>query len=329
MSDSQIWSAETAAAIASGATLRASASRRSFQPEPGQFQRKRYSWSTIASWASAGEETVTRAGSSRFRHAAAASRPSESRPDIPPRFIGRSYSACALAAGDFPRPLRSRLRGLRHFRHLLLLRAGRVELGGELPGGLRAVALVDPFLEEVDRDRLVGRRRRGHPAALAQTVGGRRDERQHEGDRARAGQLARDAERLALQAEVREGLVVDREVEMTRPRALGVSARIGQAEGAQLLERGVAGSPGTRHGAWYDRSPVPDAEPPTNFRPAVPVRAGRRTRVSPVRSRVPNGRVPVMLALPMSTPELPERARVVVIGGGVIGCSVAYHLAHM
>jgi dimethylglycine dehydrogenase len=25
---------------------------------------------------------------------------------------------------------------------------------------------------------------------------------------------------------------------------------------------------------------------------------------------------------------LPERARVVVIGGGVIGCSVAYHLAH-
>ena len=25
---------------------------------------------------------------------------------------------------------------------------------------------------------------------------------------------------------------------------------------------------------------------------------------------------------------LPERARVVIIGGGVIGCSVAYHLAH-
>ncbi len=31
----------------------------------------------------------------------------------------------------------------------------------------------------------------------------------------------------------------------------------------------------------------------------------------------------------MSTPALPSRARVVVIGGGVIGCSVAYHLAHM
>ncbi len=30
----------------------------------------------------------------------------------------------------------------------------------------------------------------------------------------------------------------------------------------------------------------------------------------------------------MSLPELPGRARVVVIGGGVIGCSVAYHLAH-
>ena len=31
----------------------------------------------------------------------------------------------------------------------------------------------------------------------------------------------------------------------------------------------------------------------------------------------------------MSTPVLPDRARVVVIGGGVIGTSVAYHLAHM
>lgn len=31
----------------------------------------------------------------------------------------------------------------------------------------------------------------------------------------------------------------------------------------------------------------------------------------------------------MSSSSLPDRARVVVIGGGVIGCSVAYHLAHM
>ena len=31
----------------------------------------------------------------------------------------------------------------------------------------------------------------------------------------------------------------------------------------------------------------------------------------------------------MSTPVLPDRARVVVVGGGVIGTSVAYHLAHM
>jgi 4-methylaminobutanoate oxidase (formaldehyde-forming) len=31
----------------------------------------------------------------------------------------------------------------------------------------------------------------------------------------------------------------------------------------------------------------------------------------------------------MSTPAIPARARVVVIGGGVIGCSVAYHLAEM
>ncbi len=31
----------------------------------------------------------------------------------------------------------------------------------------------------------------------------------------------------------------------------------------------------------------------------------------------------------MSTTALPQRARVVVVGGGVIGCSVAYHLAHV
>ena len=31
----------------------------------------------------------------------------------------------------------------------------------------------------------------------------------------------------------------------------------------------------------------------------------------------------------MFTSALPQRARVVVIGGGVIGCSVAYHLAHL
>ena len=31
----------------------------------------------------------------------------------------------------------------------------------------------------------------------------------------------------------------------------------------------------------------------------------------------------------MTPPALPQRSRVVVVGGGVIGCSVAYHLAHM
>ena len=33
--------------------------------------------------------------------------------------------------------------------------------------------------------------------------------------------------------------------------------------------------------------------------------------------------------LDMTEPKLPARARVVVVGGGIIGCSVAYHLAHM
>src|SRR5581483_1809150 len=31
----------------------------------------------------------------------------------------------------------------------------------------------------------------------------------------------------------------------------------------------------------------------------------------------------------MSEPQVPSHKRVVIIGGGVIGCSVAYHLAHM
>ena len=31
----------------------------------------------------------------------------------------------------------------------------------------------------------------------------------------------------------------------------------------------------------------------------------------------------------MTAPVLPQRARVVIVGGGIIGCSVAYHLAHM
>jgi 4-methylaminobutanoate oxidase (formaldehyde-forming) len=40
--------------------------------------------------------------------------------------------------------------------------------------------------------------------------------------------------------------------------------------------------------------------------------------------------VPGLLQLlAMSTPPLPSRARVVVIGGGIIGTSIAYHLGHL
>ena len=31
----------------------------------------------------------------------------------------------------------------------------------------------------------------------------------------------------------------------------------------------------------------------------------------------------------MSERTVPQQTRVVIIGGGVIGCSIAYHLAHM
>src|SRR5699024_9625656 len=48
----------------------------------------------------------------------------------------------------------------------------------------------------------------------------------------------------------------------------------------------------------------------------------RRRGPSPaVASRACSRRPPV--------PDLPDRARVVVVGGGIIGCSVAYHLAHL
>jgi glycine/D-amino acid oxidase-like deaminating enzyme len=31
----------------------------------------------------------------------------------------------------------------------------------------------------------------------------------------------------------------------------------------------------------------------------------------------------------MGNQEIPQSARVVIVGGGIIGCSVAYHLGHM
>jgi 4-methylaminobutanoate oxidase (formaldehyde-forming) len=38
---------------------------------------------------------------------------------------------------------------------------------------------------------------------------------------------------------------------------------------------------------------------------------------------------PAAAGAPHRSPDLPARARVVVVGGGIIGCSVAYHLAHL
>ena len=53
---------------------------------------------------------------------------------------------------------------------------------------------------------------------------------------------------------------------------------------------------------------------------------GRGRRVTDWRVRKVGSRA---MTSDTSGPQLPERARVVVVGGGVIGTSVAYHLAHM
>ena len=41
------------------------------------------------------------------------------------------------------------------------------------------------------------------------------------------------------------------------------------------------------------------------------------------------GRAALYPPAPMTAKALPSQARVVIVGGGIIGCSVAYHLAHM
>src|SRR5689334_23259344 len=90
----------------------------------------------------------------------------------------------------------------------------RAERRDEALGRLRAVALVDPRLEQIERNALAGGERRRHPAALAEPVAGRARERELQRGRPGVRQLARDRERIALDAQVRECLVVDGEVEM-------------------------------------------------------------------------------------------------------------------
>jgi len=52
-------------------------------------------------------------------------------------------------------------------------------------------------------------------------------------------------------------------------------------------------------------------------------------RLRALTNLMPAARVPADMLATMSEIDLPRQARVVVIGGGIIGCSVAYHLAHM
>src|SRR5262249_43969560 len=93
-------------------------------------------------------------------------------------------------------------------------RRGAADLRDELLRRLRAVALVDPRAQH----RLVGLLARleaqAHPAALAEAVRRRLRVRDRQRDRVRVGQLAGHVERLALEAEVRERLVLHGEIEV-------------------------------------------------------------------------------------------------------------------
>ena len=88
---------------------------------------------------------------------------------------------------------------------------------GRLLRRLRAIALVHPGLEHREIRHLTRLELGRDPAALTEPVGRGLGERHEQRHRARAGQLARDGERIALHAQVGERLVVHRQVEVTRP----------------------------------------------------------------------------------------------------------------
>ena len=150
----------------------------------------------------------------------------------PPRLLGHLLARRLLLRGL----LRLLLGGLRRRRAAHL-----VELSNQPLGSLGAVALLEPLLQQLHGQHVVFGRRRGDPSATTEAVSGRRRVGQCQRRLVRFGELAGDAERLTVGAQVGEGLVLDGEVLVGGPRALQVSAGEAQPELAQGIAATVGG----------------------------------------------------------------------------------------